>query len=308
MKNVELVSRASNAASSYTVTLARSVIEASSPTQAAVRLAAASLDGTPTFNVLSNQITSIYDGIGVELGSGRANILGNRVGRILPSSASLPAVFAISVEGRGAGGPAVAVQIARNITFNFSAGVFANAISAPLNTRVINNTIARSTLTAIDLRRSVPVGGSPPAHTGRVANNLVTRAQCGLGFNSSATTVTADYNFFHATGENTCLGASAGANDRTGTPQFVGGYDFRTRASSPNVDVGNNADQPSIPIIVAVPTPDFDSRNGRVNDRVDIGAYEFSVDASYEHASTAANTMSNISRVTRMVTALARIT
>lgn len=267
--------------STCNVTVSRSFISGRATGSAAVQVLAGT-SGSALVNVFNNQISSVYDGIAVNLSAGRANILSNRIGRGLPASESAAAVFAISVEGRGSLSATPFVQVARNETFNYSVGVFANAISAPLDTRVLNNTFAHNTLTAIDLRRT---GATPPTHIGRVANNLIAGAACGLGFNNTAVAVTADYNFYQALSP-ICNGATPGANDRAGTPQFVAAYNFRTRASSPNVDVGNNADQPSF----IGPSPDFDNRNGRVNGTVDIGAHEFSIDVSFSHLSTAANT------------------
>lgn len=286
-------SRINTAASAYTITVERSTIVGRSTTLAALRVAAESGLGTPTINVLNNQVTSVYDGVSVGLGTGRTTISGNRIGREEPYRSG-PSVFAISVEGSGPGGVTPVAQVFRNVSFNYSSGVYANAITAELDSRVLNNTFARNGGVAMDLRRTSNGGNPAPAHSGRVANNLISGASCGLGFNGNAVTATANYNFYHDVAANTCSGASAGANDRTGTPLFVGGANYRIRQGSPTIDVGNNADQPAVVIIVPVPTPDFDGRSGRVGSTVDIGAFEFSFDTSFVHSSTAGNTTANL--------------
>jgi hypothetical protein len=284
-----LLTRLIGATSSATVTISRSTIASQAAALAAIEVGSSTSAGSTLVNVFNNQVTSVFDGIYVTLGAGRTNILSNRIGRPLRPSPSISPMFGILVEGRGDNSATPIVQIARNVSFNYAIGAKAIAISAPLDTRVLNNTFAGNTLRGIELQRG---SATAPTHIGRVANNLVTSLSCGLSYGGTPITATADYNFYQ-TPTPTCLGASPGANDRTGIAQFVGGFDFRTRASSPNVDVGNNADQPAF----LGPTPDFDGRNGRVNGTVDMGAHEFSIDVSFEHVSTGANTSSNVSRI-----------
>jgi hypothetical protein len=286
-----LITRLLGATSSGTVTISRSTISSQAAALAAIEVGSSTSAGNVLVNVFNNQVTSVFDGIYISLGAGRTNILSNRIGRALQPSVTATPMFGILVEGRGDTSATPIVQIARNVSFNYAIGAKSIAITAPLDTRILNNTFARNTTRGIELQRAT---ATPPTHIGRVANNLVTSASCGLSFGGStpAVTATADYNFYQAP-TSTCLGASAGLNDRTGNPQFFGGFDFRTRATSPNVDVGNNADQPAF----LGPTPDFDSRNGRVNGTVDMGAHEFSIDTSFEHVSTAANTLGNISEI-----------
>ncbi len=291
-----LIRRAAGATSSCTVTISKSTITGQAAAIAAIEVSSNTSAGTMLANVFNNKITSVFDGIYVSLGAGRTNIQGNRIGRLQQPLATETPMFAISVEGRGSTSATPLVQISRNVTFNYAIGAKAIAISAPLDTRVLNNTFARNTLRGIELQRG---SDTSPAHAGRVANNLVTSQACGLSFGGTAVSATGDYNFYQ-TSTPTCLGASPGANDRTGTPQFLGRYDFRTRATSPNVDAGNNLDQPTF----LGPTPDFDGRNGRVNSAVDMGAHEFSIDVSFGHVSTPANTTANISRITQSPIAL----
>ncbi len=284
------ITRLNGATSSGTVTISRSTISNQAAALPAVEIASNTSAGTVLINVFNNQVTSVFDGIYISLGAGRTNILSNRIGRATQAIATGVPMFGIFVEGRGDTSATSIVQIARNVSFNYAIGVKSIAISAPLDTRVLNNTFARNASRGIELQRG---STSPPTHIGRVANNLVTSLSCGLSFGGGASvTATADYNFYQAATP-TCLGASSGANDRTGNPQFIGGSNFRTRPTSPNVDAGNNADQP----VFLGPTPDFDSRNGRVNGTVDMGAHEFSIDASFEHVSTAANSSSNLSAI-----------
>jgi hypothetical protein len=283
--------RVTGTTSNATVTVSRSTLVARSTSNAALRVLSPTSGGSTLANLFDNQITSVFDGISVSIGAGRTNILANRVGRGARALTTEVAVYAISVEGRGSLTATPIVQIARNVTSNFSSGLVVNAVSAPLDTRVLNNTFARNALTAIDLLRT---GATLPTHVGRVANNLVAGASCGLGYRNTAVGITADYNFYQADSA-TCLGASLGANDRVGVPQFIAHNNFRTRATSPNIDAGNNADQPAF----LGPSPDFDGRNGRVNGTVDMGAHEFSIDVSFEHQSTIANIASNITTLTQ---------
>jgi len=278
-------------ASTYTVTLSRSKIIAKTTTLAAVRVEHLLSSGSPTINILNNQISSVYDGIQVFLGAGRTTVSANQLARTTPTLAGDGSIYGIYFEGRGTAGSSATVQILRNVISNFSSAIFGIASIASLETRVINNTLIGSTFTAVAIRRGAP------AHSARIANNLISRAQCGLDYNNSAPTATADFNFFHAVGSNTCGGATGGPNDRTGVPLFVGGNDFRTRSGSPNHNVGSNADQPSVPIIVAIPTPDFDGRAGRVSGTVDMGAFEFGLDTSFEHLTRADNISSNFSNI-----------
>jgi len=279
-------------ASTYTVTLSRSKIIAKATTFAAVRAQHGLSSGNPTINILNNQISSAYDGIQVALGAGRTTMSANQVDRTLAGDGS---VYGIYFQGLGTAGSIATVQIFRNVISNFSSGIFGIASSASLDTRVINNTLVRSTLTAVDIRRD-----GTTTHSARIANNLISEAQCGLGYANSSPTASADFNFFHAVGSTACFGATAGPNDRSGVPLFRGGNDFRTREASPNHNVGSNADQPAVPIIiVAVPTPDFDGRAGRVGGTVDMGAFEFSYDTSFEHITRADNTTGSVSDIQR---------
>jgi hypothetical protein len=275
-------------ASTYSVTLSRSTIIAQSAGLGAVRVTHTQAGGNPTFNILNNQISSVFDGVRLDLGVGRSTVSGNQVTgtSVAPNSNS-----GISVRGEGAAATGATVPIFRNVVSNYSRGIVSVSVTAPLDTRVLNNTLVRSTMTAVEIRRNGPV------HNARVANNLISQAMCGIGYGGSAPTASADYNFFNAVGSNACEGAAAGPNDVSGVPLFVGGNDFRTRFGSPNHNVGSNADQPSVPIIVAIPTPDFDGRAGRVSGTVDMGAFEFSLDTSFEHLTRADNISSNFSNI-----------
>lgn len=276
-------------ASTYAVTLNRSKIIGKAQGIAAFSAQHDQPTGNPTISILNNQISSVFDGIRLDLGVGFSTVSANVVTRISPASASPP--YGMLVVGTPTAASGATVRIFRNVVHNYPVAIFINAEEAPLNTRVINNTLIGSTFTAVAIRRGAP------AHSARIANNLISRAQCGLDYNNSAPTATADFNFFHAVGSNTCAGATGGPNDRTGVPLFVGGNDFRTRNGSPNHNVGSNADQPSVPIIVAIPTPDFDGRAGRVSGTVDMGAFEFGLDTSFEHLTRADNISSNFSNI-----------
>jgi hypothetical protein len=287
--NAVRITASSTATSSHSVSVTRSRISSRSSSLAAIRVQLPDASGNGSTNISQNQITSRFDGIHVDLGAGRATISANEVTR-RGTSSMVP--YGIYARGAGAGGADGSVFIARNVVNGYDIGVFASASNSPLNSRIVNNTIVNSGSRAISIERAAP------SHSARIANNLISGAACAIDYVSSAPTATADYNFFHNTTAVACGGASGGANDRTGTPQFVGGIDFRTRSGSPNRDAGNNADQPIVPIIVPVPTPDFDGRAGRIGGTVDMGAFEFSFDTSLEHLSRADNTFANVTNLT----------
>jgi hypothetical protein len=292
------VNRASGSQSDYSVNISRNVIVSKVADAPAVYIRHDSNSGDPSLNVYDNDITSVFDGINMLIGAGRGIITGNRIGRSQSTPSSL-AIYGIAVEGQGGFASTANLQIARNVVFNFSKSIVVNTYTAPLDTRIINNTVAFSTSNAIETTRLPPAAAAPPAHTVRIANNVISRATCGISFVGTSTSGSSNFNFFHNMSvSNTCDGASGGANDLSGTPVFRGRYDFRTKGNSPTVDVGSNADQPSVPIIiVAVPTPDFDSRSGRLNSTVDMGAFEFTNDQSFDHYSTPANSVANRSNI-----------
>ncbi len=281
------IASAGTAASSYTINIRQSTLESQAPSRPAVQVLASF--GVPLINITQSEISSQYDGISLDIGTGRANVIGNRIGRI-QSANSLNTSIGISVTGFSSStAVAPVLQANRNVIFNYGTGILPQTITAGLDVRILNNTIVNSALYAIELSRRSGGGPLLPL-TGRIANNLISRTVCGLSYRDEGATATADYNFYHALGSNTCAGAPTGANDRTGTPRFVGGFDFRTLPGSPNHNVGNNADQPVVPIIfVTVPATDFDNRNGRVNGTVDIGAFEFSGERSQAHTSAPGN-------------------
>jgi hypothetical protein len=145
--------------------------------------------------------------------------------------------------------------------------------------RAVNNTIAWIRNDGIRAERD-----RPATLGGRIANNILTGIDSCALFYSGAPSATADYNLYHGNALNQCGSAAAGANDRSGPPRFVGAYDFRLQEASAARDLGNNSDQPQVPIVlVLVPTPDYDQRAGRVGSTVDIGAHEFSYDGSFVH-------------------------
>lgn len=274
------IERSSTVSAAAVVNLTNSTLIAglSNP---AVIVSHTGVNGDPTYNITNNDITAQGTGIEINLDVGRSNILANRIGRSRPSNSAARGIVVVSQSG-GAG----TAQIARNVVFNFAIGMDIGRVSGAVAATVVNNTIVRARIAGIRTQNATV--------TGRVANNLISSGFCGINKTSTGAPASTDYNFFHNLTANHCGGSIPGANDRTGTPEFISSLDFRVRSlSSPNVNAGNNADQPQF----IVPLPDFDQRNGRVSSVVDAGAFEFGFDRSLEHASTAANSSGNLSTV-----------
>ena len=249
---------------------------ASSP---AISVSGASSTTSFKVNVTSNNIVARNSGIQITMGAGVATLAGNQISQIPPSDAG---GSGISIDIANSGGTSA---IARNVIVDFPLGVVNHSADA----QIVNNTMVRAREAAIFLQS---------ASRGRVANNLISNGRCGISkFSSGAVSLaTTDYNFFHALTNNHCDGSAAGINDRVGTPLFTSANDFRVlNAGSPNVNAGNDADQPGAPFLVL---PDFDQRNGRVGGRVDIGAFEYSTDRSFEHFSAATNVFFNETSIT----------
>lgn len=285
--------------SSYTATLAQSrVFESANPgsaTSVAVRFEHTIPGGQPTFNLLDNQIMSYYDGVHISLyaGTGSALVRSNRIGRYRGEKSLATDVIGLQLLSGVSALPAAQFRVQRNQIFRFNTAIRVWALGH-LDSYIVNNTLAWIRSDGVRLERSAgfTLGG-------RIANNIYTQiGACALNYSGSAPTASADYNLYRNNFSNQCGGATAGANDRNGDPRFVGAFDFRLDLSSAAKDAGNNADQPQVPIIVPVPTPDYDQRAGRVDGIVDIGAHEFSFDTSFVHLSTPSNTSGNLTTVT----------
>ncbi len=284
--------------STYTATLAQSRVfemaDPGSPASVAVRFEHAVPGGQPTLNLLDNQIMSWHDGVhfSVYAAGGSALAHGNRIGRYQRPRASAPDTVGLQMLSGVAAAPAAWMRAQRNQIFHYGTGLRLWA-QGHLDAGVRNNSIAWNRNDGIRAER---VGAA--TLIGRIANNILTGIDsCALAY-SGAPTATADFNLYHANALNQCGDASAGANDRSGNPRFVGAYDFRLQESSPARDVGSNADQPQVPILVVlVPTPDYDLRAGRVGGTVDIGAHEFSYDGSFAHDTLPTNVSGNLTQL-----------
>lgn len=276
--------------STYTATLAQSRVfemaDPGSPTSVAVRFEHIITSGHPALNLLDNQIMSWHDGVhfSVYAPDGSALARGNRIGRYRRPHTATPDTIGLQMLSGVAVAPAARMRAQRNQIFHFGTGLRLWA-QGELDAGVVNNTIAWIRNDGIRVERS-----GAATLSGRVANNILTGIESCALFYSGAPTATADYNLYNANALNQCGSAVAGANDRSGPPRFVGAYDFRLQDGSAARDVGSNADQPQVPIVlVLVPIPDYDQRAGRVGATVDIGAHEFSYDASFVHHTTASN-------------------
>lgn len=284
------------ALSTQNFTLRRSRIDLQATVGTAVDVSSSESGGRPVVNISNNQINAGLSGIAALVGAtnGLINIQGNRVSRLQNRVGSGgTSAFGIFVGGNGGGTTPSQANIFRNVVFHMDIGISATANSANLNARLINNTVAQVNFHGLVMQRTTGF-----VLNGRVANNIVDSAgNCGLFLsNTGGPAVTANFNLYSRNADNVC-GGTLGANDVVSTALFEGAQDFRLRNFSPGIDVGSNADQPSVPIIVPVPAPDFDSRAGRVGSTVDMGAFEHSFEASFEHVVTSTNLTGNYTRI-----------
>jgi hypothetical protein len=289
------------AASSYNVTLERSKIDVRAPASTAVLAVHQEAIGLPVLRLQNNELLAGLNGVDLRMsGNGGDSILqANRIGRPnrFPTSGGVGS-FGIVAQGGNGATTAHRVILQRNVVFNYQFGISLFAVQGPLTASVVNNSILTSALHGIVLS-----GTAARPITGRIANNLIHRAgNCGLLFNDPATVAaTADYNLYSATSAPRC-NATAGANDVVGDARVLSGFDARLRSTSLAINAGNNADQPFIPIIVPIATPDHDARNGRSDARVDIGAFEQSFETSFVHIASSANTFNNFTQISAPVT------
>lgn len=278
--------------STHTVTLAQShVLEP--PTSSTVRFAvglSSFYGGSATLSVQENQIMAASGGLTLLADSPGANLLvqRNRIGRFRPSTAT---ATGLSID-MGAAAAGTIARVHRNQIFRFGVATQVITRNAGGELNLLNNTIARNQNGLVLTRQAGAALG------GRIANNILAfHAACGLDYQASGATASADFNLYHGNLVDRCGGAPAGASNRSGDPRFVGAFDFRLTLSSPAVDQGSNADQPAVVIVVPIPLPDYDHRNGRTFGTADIGAHEFSADASFVHHSTAGNTTGNLTTI-----------
>ncbi len=284
--------------STYTATLAQSrVFELADPgssTSVAVRFEHTVASGQPTLNLLDNQIMAWNDGVhfSVSAPDGSALAHGNRIGRYRRPHSATPDTIGLQMLSAAAVAPAARMRAQRNEIFHFGTGLRLWA-QGPLDAYAVNNTIAWIRNDGIRVERIAPA-----TLGGRIANNILTGIESCALFYTGAPSATADYNLYNANALNQCGSASAGANDRSGPPRFVGAYDFRLQEASAARDLGNNSDQPQVPIVlVLVPTPDYDQRAGRVGSTVDIGAHEFSYDGSFVHHTLPTNVSAQLTQI-----------
>lgn len=285
--------------SAHSITLAQShVLETgiASVARHAVRVWSAH-GGSATLSVQENQIMAASSGLYVVADAPAANVQvsANRVGSYRRPAGTTTGITVDTLPG----GAVPVLRVSRNQVFRFAVGIQAFARGTASELYIQNNTLARSD-TGVRVQRQP---GSLLG--GRLANNIFAHHRsCAIDFASSTPGIGNDYNLFFSNLVNHCQGAAPGANDRSGDPRFLGAYDFRTLVSSAAVNQGNNGDQPMLPLIVPIPLPDYDHRNGRVGASVDIGAHEFSFDQSFIHTSTAANVSGNLTILSSPATVL----
>lgn len=280
--------------STHSVTVAQShVLEPPTTTGGVVRYAVSLFSiygGSAHLSLQENQIMAASAGVLLDVEGPDADLVvrRNRIGRFRPWTTRHTGLL-VSMASAAAGSMA---RVQLNQIFGYFVGTQVITRNGGGELALANNTIVRNENGVVLTRQ-----GSA-ALTGRIANNILAfNRACGLDYQATVPTATADYNLYHGNLANRCSGAPTGANDRSGDPRFVGTYDFRLTLASPAVDQGNNLDQPLTSLTIPIPLPDYDHRSGRTFGTVDIGAHEFSADASFVHHSTAANTSGNLTTI-----------
>jgi hypothetical protein len=294
--NGVIANQQAGATSAYTLTLERSKIELRAPGSTGLLINHTQPIGTPVVRVQNNEILSGLNGVDLRLSGngGDTFVQGNRIGRPIrfPTSGGTGS-FGIAAQGFADGASAHDVFVQRNVVLNFGFGIGLFGSNGRLNTQVVNNSVLNSSAHGITASASA----SNPL-TGRIANNLVHRAgNCGLLYTTpSDISATANFNLYSGASEAYCS-VTPGANDVIADARILGAFNARLRSGSPAINVGSNADQPAVPIIVAIPAPDHDGRAGRTDAQVDIGAFEFSFETSFVHTSNTNNITDNFTRV-----------
>jgi hypothetical protein len=257
-------------------------IEQSAPDSYALDINDASGAAGGSFSVFDTQVIARRLNTRIDTSSNGANVSLTRNQILASAGASLPGGEGLRFQARGVN---VIARISRNVFAGHRTGVVISSILGPIDLRLVNNTILRSDLSAVVMLRGAG------DISGRFANNLIDVADCGLnaGVGGAAASYTAGFNLYSRTTTARCNGAPVGTNDRIDTAQPADAMG-RQLGTSPAVNAGNNADQPLIPIVlIPVPDLDHDGRRGRVGAAVDIGAFEGSVDTSFQHTATPAN-------------------
>lgn len=257
-------------------------IEQTSPEVHAVDISDASAATGGSFTIFDTQVISRRLNTRIDTSSNGATVSLLRNQFLASAGPRLVGTEGLRFQSRGS---AVIARFSRNVFAGHDTGVLVSSIAGPIDLRLVNNTIVRTRFSAMSILRGTG------DISGRVANNLIDIANCGLnaGVGGAAASYTADYNLYSRTSTARCNGAPAGANDRIATAVPVDAMG-RQALTSPALNAGNNADQPTVPILlVPVPDLDHDGRRGRVGVAVDIGAFEASLDVSFQQDATPAN-------------------
>lgn len=272
--------------STTNVRLSHAHIDQASPDAHAVFISDIATSAGGSFAILDSRITSPRLNTLIESSAGGATVTLARNQFLGTDPAQPVGSEGLRIDGRGAG---VIARVSRNVIAGHRTGAVLSSVAGPIDLRFVNNTILDARASAVAIVR---LAGDI---NGRFANNLIDSADCGLnaGVGAGTGTYTANHNLYSRTPTPRCNGAPGGANDLVATAQFADATG-RPVFSSPVVNAGSNADQPTVPILlVQVPDLDHDGRSGRVAGTVDIGAFEFSLDRSFEHGALAQNITAN---------------
>lgn len=271
--------------SEATFQLSHGRIEQSAPDSYALDINDASSAVGGSFSVSDTQVIARRLNTRIDTSSNGASVRLTRNQFLGSAGARLAGAEGLRFQARGAN---VIARMSRNVFAGHVNGVIISSILGPIDLRFVNNTILRSDFSAV-----VTLRGTGDI-SGRFANNLIDVAQCGLNAGvGGAASYTADFNLYSRTSSARCNGAPAGASDRIEAAQAADAMG-RQLGTSPAINGGNNADQPVVPVVlIPVPDLDHDGRRGRVGAAVDIGAFEASVDVSFQQVATPTNLIFN---------------
>ncbi|GAA0724357.1 right-handed parallel beta-helix repeat-containing protein [Dokdonella soli] len=305
----------SDSASSYAVDGLR-IIETDTPGNCAIRYYDFG-SGAPQFTVGNSAIELNHSGVSAcalfaqgNGGSWSGAFSGNRIHaangsgsgtslvQVLGSSAGTFRISANQISGGGyAGGIAVSQSAGSgaNVWYvddNYVSGErvaplsgYAGILVQPRNSElhVVNNTVRDGTQGLWIM----PPSATPDNTSGVVANNIVAfHSGFGLAINGGLAAVGEHNNLvFHNLG-----GDTTGPSTVVADPQFMGARNAHVYGSSPARDGGNSADVPAF-------TLDADGERRITGPSVDIGAFEYSLDRGFVHASQPADACCNSSLI-----------
>ncbi|MBU1600232.1 right-handed parallel beta-helix repeat-containing protein [bacterium] len=191
------------------------------------------------------------------------NIISRNSGKGINCDDSSPSITNNIISGNGDDG-IYCISSSPNITNNTISGNSDDGICCRYSSSptITNNTISRNS------GKGIYCGDSSPLITNNTIteNGITSLYGCGIYVNSGDPSI--NYNCIWGNGNNNYYDCSAGPNDISANPQFIGGGDYHLRSSSPCIDKGLNTAS-------GIPDKDKDGKPRIANGTVDIGAYEY---------------------------------